>query len=77
MIGGGIEDGENQKECIIREIKEELNSVISFLKFFRLYSFSGGNFYEVKLKNEPDPNEDDLRNGVDLMNIQLGKWILY
>ncbi|TLX77089.1 (deoxy)nucleoside triphosphate pyrophosphohydrolase [Labilibacter sediminis] len=38
--GGKIEDGENEKDCLIREIKEELNCIISNIKPIKSFTYS-------------------------------------
>ncbi len=42
--GGKLEKGESEKECIIREIKEELNIEIEVLKKISNSVFDYGNF---------------------------------
>lgn len=61
-VGGRIEENETPKQALIREIKEEIDSDIKSIKFFKDYYFDNRVFktFIVKLSEEPQPNMDDF-----------------
>ena len=79
-VGGRIEQGESPKNCIKREIKEELNAEIKSSKHFKDYIYNGASFkvFIIKLKKELTPNKKDFddwgwfsKKEIEAMNLAL------
>lgn len=73
-VGGKVEPGESDMQCLKREVKEELDvdledSTISFLHEFTGPAHNKSNtllnvkFYEAKLVGEPSPAEEIVEIG--------------
>lgn len=57
LPGGTLEKGEDQKEAIIRELKEETNISVKDVQLWRHWTYSNNSktsIYTVILDNEPD-----------------------
>lgn len=71
LLGGGIENNESHKDCLIREVLEEIGydvsigtyigkSMMYFLAYNRKPMISDGYFYLAQLRNKvQEPIEDD------------------
>ena len=52
LLSGGVEDNETHEEAIIREIKEEINIIISKERIKKIYSSIFRSYYHLILKDE-------------------------
>ncbi|MCI8555877.1 MAG: NUDIX domain-containing protein [Clostridia bacterium] len=57
LPGGGIEDGENSEETVVRELKEEMSVDIEILGYLGKDETEQGDaiYYHCKIKNDADP----------------------
>lgn len=69
LPGGHVDKGETLEECVIRELKEELNIDIEIIKYLGVLEIDGREehyFYSKKVNGEPVLGGEELeRNSMD------------
>ncbi len=66
LLGGVIEENEDPKKTIVRELKEELGIKVENINLFKVYESNGIKQYIYFLNMELDPNKIDLKEGLSL-----------
>ncbi len=66
LLGGHVEASETPEECIVREIKEEINYELSDFSLFKIYDFQDRVEYVYWRKENFDINKIVLTEGQSL-----------
>lgn len=69
FFGGGIEDGENPEETLLREAKEELDFMPEGYEFFGSYEFDSGVKHVFMLEVG-----DDFEKNITVLEGEYGKY---